>query len=70
MYAFAPIFFDVHTQTNMYIYIYMCTDQTAINCGYSNDVSAGIILRLSKEETSCKELTTHRHTIRHGCYNY
>jgi len=53
-----------HRQIYIYIYMYVCIDQTVINCGSSNDVSAGVILRLSKEETSCKELTTH--TIRHG----
>jgi len=32
-------------------YIYMCIDQTVINCDYNNSV----VSRLSKEETSCKD---------------
>lgn len=32
-------FFDVRTQTNMYI------DQTVVYCGYSNSVSLGVVSR-------------------------
>ena len=68
MYAFAyQIFFDACTQTNIYIYIFVCVliKQSAI-VRSSNDVSAGIILRFSKEETRCwTELTIDIHTYRH-----
>jgi hypothetical protein len=59
---------DFLTHAHRQIHIYMCIDQTVINCSSNNDVSAGVPLCLSKEETSCKELTTH--TIRYGHYNY
>ena len=55
-------FFDVRTQTNkcMYIYecVYVCIDQTVVNCSRSssgsNDISADVTPQLSREEeASC-----------------